>query len=108
MFVSCRYAEKLLTNADRGLDTSTLHRDLIDLCVMVRRWGPIPDAAMAKAESAYGSTIAAAVDKVAALLEEPMRLARALSALDAEESAAQDVGAVLAAYRAGGLAALRE
>lgn len=100
------YAEKLLANADRGLDTSTLHRDLIDLCVMVRRWGPIPDEAMAKAESAYGSTIAASVGKVAALLQDPSRLCRALSALDAEESAARDVSDVLASYRANGLPAL--
>lgn len=34
-----QYAEKLLANADRGLERSTFHRDLIDL-LMITRWGP--------------------------------------------------------------------
>lgn len=58
------YAEKLLANADRGLDTSTLHRDIIDLCMMVHAWGPIPESAMDKARDAYGRSITRSLAKV--------------------------------------------
>lgn len=52
--LSCidRYAEKLLANADRGLDEAIESRDLIDLAVM-RLHAPVPDTAIEKAESAY-------------------------------------------------------
>jgi hypothetical protein len=36
---SC-FAEKFLANADRGLDRSTLSRDLVDLAFMLRAWDP--------------------------------------------------------------------
>ncbi len=51
------YAEKLLANADRYLDVSTLSRDIIDLAMMIDGWGPIPVEAWEKARGAYGATI---------------------------------------------------
>jgi hypothetical protein len=36
------WAQKLLANADRGLDKATLSRDIIDLGMMLRGWGPMP------------------------------------------------------------------
>jgi hypothetical protein len=51
------YAEKLLANADRGLDRSTLSRDLIDIAMMVRAWGPIPGSSWSKARGAYGQHV---------------------------------------------------
>lgn len=48
-----RIAEKLLANSDRWPDLSVFSRDLIDLSV-VRRHQPLPTAALAKAEAAYG------------------------------------------------------
>lgn len=47
-----RFAEKLLANADRGMDNAIESRDLIDLAVM-RCESIIPLAAIEKAESAY-------------------------------------------------------
>lgn len=47
------YAEKLLANADRWADRQVLSRDLIDLCALRRRVGPIPAAAWSKVEAAY-------------------------------------------------------
>lgn len=47
-------AEKLLANADRGLDRATRSRDYIDLVAMRLRWGPTPSAAATKAYGAYG------------------------------------------------------
>ncbi|MFC0268360.1 nucleotidyl transferase AbiEii/AbiGii toxin family protein [Kushneria aurantia] len=51
------YAEKLLANADRGLDKSTMSRDIIDLAMMIDHWGAIPDAAWAKVRTAYGEHV---------------------------------------------------
>jgi len=51
-------AEKLLANADRGLDDSTLARDLIDLAFATAHFGkPVLAAGMAIAEQAYGSAV---------------------------------------------------
>lgn len=36
------YTEKLLANADRWADKSTMSRDIIDLAMMIGRWGPLP------------------------------------------------------------------
>lgn len=46
------FAEKLLANSDRWLDTSVEARDLIDLAIQ-RLHAPIPPKAIAKAETAY-------------------------------------------------------
>lgn len=51
------FAEKLLANADRGLDAATLSRDLIDLAMMIDAWGDIPGEAWQKARTAYGGSV---------------------------------------------------
>jgi hypothetical protein len=62
------YAEKLLANADRWADVAVLSRDIIDLSMMISRWGVVPEAAWGKARSAYGTTVddayAKAVEKI--------------------------------------------
>lgn len=78
------FAEKLLANADRGLDRSTLHRDLIDLLVMQMHWGPIPDAAWRKARDAYGESVDKALGQVIELLKQPTRLRECLDAMDCD------------------------
>ncbi len=51
-------AEKLLANADRGLDDSTLARDLIDLAFATAHFGrPVLEAGCAIAEEAYGTAV---------------------------------------------------
>jgi hypothetical protein len=59
------FATKLLANADSFLDEAAYGRDIIDLAMMSSRWGPIPDAAFAKARQAYGSGVDAALEKAA-------------------------------------------
>lgn len=49
--VDC-FAEKLMANADRYVDTSIRARDLIDLAVL-RTHSPIPEKSVQKAEKAY-------------------------------------------------------
>jgi hypothetical protein len=52
------FAEKFLANADRGLDTSTLSRDVIDLAFMAHGWDKAEaEAGLAIAESAYGQSV---------------------------------------------------
>lgn len=48
------YTQKLLANADRGLDKATMSRDIIDLSVMIEQWGDIPEEAWCKAYACYG------------------------------------------------------
>ncbi len=59
----CMYAEKLLANADRWADKAVLNRDLLDLSMMISRWGQIPDSAWAIAEAAYGDSARKAYSK---------------------------------------------
>lgn len=62
------FAEKLLANADRYADKAAMSRDLIDLLVMERNWGPIPKEAWDKASNAYGDAVYAALRKAKDLL----------------------------------------
>lgn len=89
------YTEKLLANADRGLDSSTLHRDLIDLCMMASAWGSIPEEALAKAHDAYGNTVDRARNKVAALLLAGNCLRDSLRQLDADTELAETIRPIL-------------
>lgn len=51
-------AEKLLANADRGLDESTLARDIVDLAFAAVHYGrPVFDAGRQIAEQAYGEAV---------------------------------------------------
>lgn len=52
------FAEKFLANADRGLDASTLSRDIVDLAFMIEGWSKkAAKAGMAIAETAYGDSV---------------------------------------------------
>ena len=48
------YAEKLLANTDRWADPAVMNRDIIDLSMMISRWGGIPDEAWRLARAVYG------------------------------------------------------
>lgn len=77
-------ASKLLANDDRGADTSTFSRDLIDLAMM--RPGPAElEAGAAKAVDAYGRTVGQSLAKaVSRLRERPQRLDECVRALNIE------------------------
>lgn len=52
------FAEKFLANADRGLDASTLSRDIVDLAFMIEGWSKADaDAGLAIAKEAYGVSV---------------------------------------------------
>lgn len=85
------YAEKLLANTDRGLDRSTMSRDLIDLGMMIRGWGPIPAGAWAKAQQAYGSAVALHYGKCLALVENREHLRKSMRAMSMDTNLADDL-----------------
>ena len=91
------YAEKLLANADRYLDKASIHRDILDLLLMERRWGPIPPAAWAKAESAYGRSVHEAFARaLQGLREDRVDFERCLQKLDVDDEAAEELRLALA------------
>jgi hypothetical protein len=56
--IECAIAEKLLANADRGLDESTLSRDLVDLAFATAHAGRAKlREGLAMAETAYGGAV---------------------------------------------------
>lgn len=56
--LACLAAEKLLANADRGLDDGTWSRDVIDLAFLAAKKGPEPiTTGMPQAERAYGAAV---------------------------------------------------
>lgn len=62
------YAEKLLANSDRWADRQVLSRDLIDLAALRARWGPVPESARQKVETAYKSAPTEDLRKALALV----------------------------------------
>ena len=65
------FAEKFLANADRGLDTSTLSRDIVDLAFMIEGWSKEDAVAgMAMARTAYGDAVSRALAAVTRKMSE--------------------------------------
>jgi hypothetical protein len=76
-------AEKLLANADRFLDDSSLARDVLDLMVLAHTLGELPEAAWEKARRAYGDLVASAHERaIQRLRDRPVLVERALETLD--------------------------
>lgn len=90
------YAEKLLANADGGLDRAALFRDFIDLCMMSRAWPEVREAGCAKAVAAYGDVVTSMLDKVAEEVGKGDYLAESLRRMDADREVEDAVRAVLA------------
>jgi len=75
-------AEKLLANADRGLDESTSGRDLIDLAFAAAHLGrPVLEAGYAIAEEAYGAAIERYLQSSIEAFRDRRRAAACLSTL---------------------------
>lgn len=89
-------AEKLLANADRGLDDATLHRDAIDLALLHDTLGGLPQSAFEKARGAYGDAIDRAyVSVTTRLREDAVLLARCFDGLGVTEGGRARVERVL-------------
>lgn len=85
------YAEKLLANADRGMDRSVRSRDLIDLGAMIMHWGPIPDAAWEKAIAAYGESVRESYEKARVLIRDERYFRSCIDAMSMDPALMQDL-----------------
>jgi len=77
------FTEKLMANIDRGIDTAFNSRDLIDLCIMLKESGKIPDDAIQKFRNAYGLSrgLLATLEKTKDLLRDSNYLKVCLKAM---------------------------
>jgi hypothetical protein len=89
------YAEKMLANADRGLDKGFLSRDIIDLALMIEGWGDIPEQAWQKAHAAYGAHLAKAFHLSVGLICDQRHLASCLGKMHMAEELADRIPAIL-------------
>jgi hypothetical protein len=87
----CMYAEKLLANADRWADKAVLNRDIIDLTMMISRWGPIPDSAWEIAEAAYGANVHKAYAGAILRIRDPNWLRKCMSDMAMEPKLADEI-----------------
>lgn len=85
------YAEKLLANADRGDDASTMSRDIIDLSMMIARWGNIPTDSWAIARDAYGDTVDLAYARSVQRIRDPDWLRRCMDAMAMAPALADEI-----------------
>lgn len=65
------YAEKLMANSDRWFAPDVASRDILDLSVMISRWGPVPEEAWKIAEAAYGDKVHEDFDKAVEKIRKP-------------------------------------
>lgn len=79
------FAQKLLANADRGLDRHSKSRDIIDISAMIESWGDIPEASWNKAVNAYGNQIAHYFAKSVQLIHDREHMRDCINALDMSE-----------------------
>lgn len=89
------YTEKLLANTDRGTDAAILSRDLIDLAMMIKSWGPIPKTSWDDAHAAYGAQVSRMFHRALGLISDPKHLAHCLSAMKMDERLLQDIPQIL-------------
>ena len=93
---NCLYAEKLLANADRGLDPAHQYKDIMDLIVMQLQWGPIPQQALTIARNAYGTSIDSSYRQAIATFAQDSYLLRPVfKSLDVRQEYQQEILAAL-------------
>jgi hypothetical protein len=81
-------AEKLLANADRGLDESTSARDLIDLAFAAASYDkPLLDRGFALAEEAYGEAVGRYLDAALRAFRDRKRAAACIASLGVDDVA---------------------
>jgi hypothetical protein len=86
--IASQFAEKLLANADRGLDRSVAYRDAIDLGYLLAAIGAIPAESVALAERAYGDHVQSQIAKVFGALSGDGEIARTVQTLGLDSEAA--------------------
>lgn len=89
------YAEKLLANTDRWTDRAVMSRDIIDLSMMISRWGGIPGEAWSIARGAYGDAVDHAFQGAVGRIRDPDWLRTCMENMSIDGALA---GEILAAH----------
>lgn len=80
------FTQKLLANADRGLDKSCSSRDIIDLAMMLHHWEEDFPAGVEKAKLAYGDCVIQGFHKAIKLIQDKRYLGGCLDRMKMEPS----------------------
>jgi predicted nucleotidyltransferase component of viral defense system len=83
------YAEKLLANADRGTDRSTMSKDIIDLAMVIKSWGDLPEEALKKVYKAYGQQVLDAYLKSFTMISDKNYLSNCLKKMHMDEQSSE-------------------
>lgn len=93
------FTEKLLANADRVHDASSMARDVIDLAMMIDAWGDVPGDAMKRASEAYGRDyITSALSTGMQKLLDPGRLDECARAMEIDAPTTETIRQVARRY----------
>ncbi|MBB3946143.1 hypothetical protein GGQ73_002089 [Rhizobium skierniewicense] len=85
------FAEKLLANADRWPDRAVRSRDIIDLSMMISRWGDIPPSSWKKARLAYGETVDRAYESAVDAIRDVKWLGDCAQAMQMDEALVPEI-----------------
>jgi len=87
------FAEKLLANADRGLDDATLSRELVDLAFMIEGWSKADaEKGMVLAKDAYGASVARLLGQAREKMRDKLHRARCVEALGLDDTKTMSAG----------------
>ena len=86
-----RFCEKLMANADRYADRGSNSRDIIDLSMMMARWGDIPEQAWEKARLAYGDIVDLSFSKAIDMIRDPDWLSKCVAEMGMVPSTAETI-----------------
>lgn len=89
------FAQKLLANADRELDRSSMSRDIIDLAIMIDKWGDIPEVSWNKAVHAYGDQIANYFAKSIKLIHDEVHLHKCIEKMAMDDYWNEEIPRIL-------------
>ena len=91
-----QFAEKLLANADRATDRSSMNRDAVDLAALIRAHGFVPQEAVERTCNAYGREIGRLAHKASEMLLDPVRARDVAAGLSMDVREVVRAGTVLA------------
>lgn len=93
------FCEKLLANADRGIDRAAMSRDIIDIAMMIHHWGNIPEDAWLKVYSVYGKQSITQFHRSIERINNSAHLDTCLDALSIDKGLAEQIVGTLNAVK---------
>ena len=89
------WAQKLMANADRALDKGSMNRDIIDIAMMLKHWGPLPREAFDKAYRAYGDALARGFHNAFGMLADEKHLTKCMHTMDIDLGLVDEILTIL-------------